>query len=188
MSYVSEYDLSLIRDLNVIVEDSNFDPLTSPPTADSELELFANSEFIDSGMQSSLTSSMNGQPNSLFRSNESLYPSEFWAEDNVPSGGATTIGPQKPCVVKNSHDYVLNEQAAKIAAYDDKRQRNVVASARFRARKKERERAIKEEAKSMHQTVVPLELHVQKLEFKNEWLKKRVKILHAQLVHCADLD
>jgi hypothetical protein len=63
------------------------------------------------------------------------------------------------------------EEAARLAAEEDKRRRNTAASARFRVKKKQREQALEKQAKEMTEKVQMLEGKVQQLEMENKWLK-----------------
>ncbi|EMC97739.1 hypothetical protein BAUCODRAFT_33466 [Baudoinia panamericana UAMH 10762] len=63
------------------------------------------------------------------------------------------------------------EEAARMAAEEDKRRRNTAASARFRVKKKAREAQLEKQAKEMTDKVTALESKVQALEMENRWLK-----------------
>ena len=63
------------------------------------------------------------------------------------------------------------DEAARIAAEEDKRRRNTAASARFRVKKKQREQALEKTAKEMSDRVAILESRIQQLEMENNWLK-----------------
>jgi hypothetical protein len=63
------------------------------------------------------------------------------------------------------------DENARIAAEEDKRRRNTAASARFRVKKKERERALEQSQKEMHEKVAKLEATIQQLQTENTWLK-----------------
>ncbi|KAF2269237.1 hypothetical protein CC78DRAFT_612688 [Lojkania enalia] len=63
------------------------------------------------------------------------------------------------------------DEAARIAAEEDKRRRNTAASARFRVKKKQREQALEKTAKEMTERVGVLEARIQQLETENIWLK-----------------
>ncbi|KAF2184304.1 hypothetical protein K469DRAFT_666714 [Zopfia rhizophila CBS 207.26] len=63
------------------------------------------------------------------------------------------------------------DEAARIAAEEDKRRRNTAASARFRVKKKQREQALEKTAKEMSERVSVLETRIQQLETENTWLK-----------------
>jgi hypothetical protein len=63
------------------------------------------------------------------------------------------------------------DEAARLAAEEDKRRRNTAASARFRVKKKQREQALEKTAKEMTERAAMLETKVQQLEMENKWLK-----------------
>ncbi|KAJ9130389.1 Regulatory protein cys-3 [Pleurostoma richardsiae] len=66
------------------------------------------------------------------------------------------------------------EEAARLAAEEDKRRRNTAASARFRIKKKQREQALEKSAKEMSEKVTALEGRISQLETENKWLKNLV--------------
>ncbi|KAF2199694.1 hypothetical protein GQ43DRAFT_106434 [Delitschia confertaspora ATCC 74209] len=63
------------------------------------------------------------------------------------------------------------DEAARVAAEEDKRRRNTAASARFRVKKKQREQALEKTAKEMSDKVQILESRITQLEMENNWLK-----------------
>ena len=63
------------------------------------------------------------------------------------------------------------DEAARLAAEEDKRRRNTAASARFRVKKKQREAALEKSAKEMTDRVDALEAKVTHLEMENRWLR-----------------
>jgi len=73
------------------------------------------------------------------------------AEEEEKSASAST----------GADDGPINE--ASVAAEDDKRRRNTLASARFRAKKKEREKALETEAKEMRGKVEELKERIKEL-------------------------
>ena len=66
------------------------------------------------------------------------------------------------------------DEAARIAAEEDKRRRNTAASARFRVKKKQREQALEKTAKEMSDRVNVLESRISQLEMENNWLKSLI--------------
>lgn len=66
------------------------------------------------------------------------------------------------------------DEAARIAAEEDKRRRNTAASARFRVKKKQREQALEKTAKEMTDRVNLLESRINQLEMENNWLKSLI--------------
>jgi hypothetical protein len=63
------------------------------------------------------------------------------------------------------------DENARVAAEEDKRRRNTAASARFRVKKKERERALEQSQKEAAERVAKLEATIQQLQTENLWLK-----------------
>ncbi|KAL5000660.1 hypothetical protein BDV10DRAFT_31318 [Aspergillus recurvatus] len=66
------------------------------------------------------------------------------------------------------------EEAARIAADEDKRRRNTAASARFRVKKKMREQALEKTVKDTTEKNAALEARVTALELENQWLKNLI--------------
>jgi len=66
---------------------------------------------------------------------------------------------------------LLPEDAAKLAAEEDKRRRNTLASARFRAKKKLREQALEKDHKEMSAKIEKMENRIKELELENKWLR-----------------
>lgn len=66
------------------------------------------------------------------------------------------------------------EEAARIAAEEDKRRRNTAASARFRVKKKLREQALERTVKETTEKNAALEARVSQLELENRWLKNLI--------------
>lgn len=62
-------------------------------------------------------------------------------------------------------------QMTPLTAAEDKRRRNTAASARFRAKKKEREAAMERKAKVLEERLVELERECENLRKENGWLK-----------------
>lgn len=63
---------------------------------------------------------------------------------------------------------------------EDKRRRNTAASARFRVKKKEREKALQQSAKSMMDKNAQLETRIKELEMENKWLRSLLKPVNAE--------
>ncbi|KAL3479999.1 hypothetical protein BJX99DRAFT_45526 [Aspergillus californicus] len=66
------------------------------------------------------------------------------------------------------------EEAARVAADEDKRRRNTAASARFRVKKKMREQSLETTVKETSQKNAALEARVTALELENQWLKNLI--------------
>ncbi|KAG8527870.1 uncharacterized protein KY384_006786 [Bacidia gigantensis] len=65
---------------------------------------------------------------------------------------------------------------ARAVAEEDKRRRNTAASARFRVKKKEREKAVEKEATDLKKKNQELTSKVEQLERENEWLRSFVVV------------
>jgi len=66
------------------------------------------------------------------------------------------------------------DEAARVAAEEDKRRRNTAASARFRIKKKQREQALERTVKEATEKNAVLEARVSQLELENVWLKNLI--------------
>lgn len=66
---------------------------------------------------------------------------------------------------------ISSDEAARVAAEEDKRRRNTLASARFRAKKKLREQALEKDHKEMTAKIERLENRIKELELENKWLR-----------------
>jgi hypothetical protein len=85
---------------------------------------------------------------------------------------ATPAGPKRKNTQKTPPMSV--EEAARIAAEEDKRRRNTAASARFRVKKKMREQALEKTVKETTEKNAALEARVTALELENQWLKNLI--------------
>lgn len=63
------------------------------------------------------------------------------------------------------------DDVARGAADEDKRRRNTLASARFRAKKKMREQALEKDHKEMSAKLEKMENRIKELELENKWLR-----------------
>ena len=66
---------------------------------------------------------------------------------------------------------VPSDDVARAAAEEDKRRRNTLASARFRAKKKMREQALEKDHKEMSAKIEKMENRIKELELENKWLR-----------------
>ena len=64
-----------------------------------------------------------------------------------------------------------SDDGARVAAEEDKRRRNTAASARFRVKKKEREKALEVKTLELEKQNQTLEQRIGQLETENEWLR-----------------
>jgi hypothetical protein len=63
------------------------------------------------------------------------------------------------------------DEVTRADAEEDKRRRNTLASARFRAKKKLREQALEKDHKEMTAKIEMLEARIKELELENKWLR-----------------
>ncbi|KKK15630.1 hypothetical protein P175DRAFT_0108740 [Aspergillus ochraceoroseus IBT 24754] len=86
--------------------------------------------------------------------------------------GSLATGPKRKNTQKTPIMSV--EEAARVAAEEDKRRRNTAASARFRVKKKLREQALENTVKETSEKNAALEARVTALELENQWLKNLI--------------
>lgn len=89
----------------------------------------------------------------------------------VVAGFDATNGKKRKLENGETNSQQAIDEAARIAAEEDKRRRNTAASARFRIKKKQREQTLEKTAKEMTERVSVLETRIQQLETENAWLK-----------------
>ncbi|GES62663.1 bZIP transcription factor [Aspergillus terreus] len=95
------------------------------------------------------------------------------ASTSTPApAAAAPAGPKRKNTQKTPPMSV--EEAARIAAEEDKRRRNTAASARFRVKKKMREQALEKTVKETTEKNAALEARVTALELENQWLKNLI--------------
>ena len=80
---------------------------------------------------------------------------------------------EEAMIVVGGQDLPMDDKA-RVAAEEDKRRRNTAASARFRVKKKEREKALEKSAKEMTEKVTALENCILQLETENKRLNNMV--------------
>lgn len=86
----------------------------------------------------------------------------------------TTPAPTQTAGTKRKQDPKTMDEAARLAAEEDKRRRNTAASARFRIKKKLREQALERTVKETTEKNAQLEARVSQLELENQWLKNLI--------------
>ncbi|KAL4889667.1 putative bZIP transcription factor [Aspergillus ambiguus] len=99
-------------------------------------------------------------------------PSAPGATAAAPTPAPASSGPKRKNTQKTPPMSV--EEAARIAAEEDKRRRNTAASARFRVKKKMREQALEKTVKETTEKNAALEARVTALELENQWLKNLI--------------
>ncbi|KAE8410189.1 hypothetical protein BDV36DRAFT_140690 [Aspergillus pseudocaelatus] len=120
----------------------------------------------------------NGSLNAASSPNESISTSSPSpaAQSQAPAPPASTsssaVGPKRKNTQKSAAMSV--EEAARVAAEEDKRRRNTAASARFRVKKKMREQALEKTVKETTEKNTALEARVTALELENQWLKNLI--------------
>ncbi|WEW55530.1 hypothetical protein PRK78_000961 [Emydomyces testavorans] len=82
--------------------------------------------------------------------------------------------PQPATGTKRKQDTASPDGAARLAQEEDKRRRNTAASARFRIKKKEREKNLERTVKDVTAKNAALEARVSQLEMENRWLKNLI--------------
>ncbi|KAL1965094.1 hypothetical protein VTN77DRAFT_6007 [Rasamsonia byssochlamydoides] len=103
----------------------------------------------------------------------SQLPAKSAATSTTPAAGPAptqTAGTKR----KSPHDAKTLDEAARLAAEEDKRRRNTAASARFRIKKKLREQALERTVKEATEKNAALEARVSQLELENQWLKNLI--------------
>ncbi|KAI1911432.1 hypothetical protein LOZ65_006164 [Ophidiomyces ophidiicola] len=75
---------------------------------------------------------------------------------------------------KRKQDSPILDESARLAQEEDKRRRNTAASARFRVKKKEREKTLERTVKDVTSKNTALEARVSELELENRWLKNLI--------------
>ncbi|KAH1490620.1 hypothetical protein LV164_007583 [Aspergillus fumigatus] len=142
-----------------------------------------NSQFPAQDTQfSTIPSIPSGLSNAPFNANPT--PSQSSSSAASPAGPATSpIAAQAPSATTAAGPKRKNtqkpapmsvEEAARIAAEEDKRRRNTAASARFRVKKKLREQALEKTVKETTEKNAALEARVTALELENQWLKNLI--------------
>ncbi len=92
-----------------------------------------------------------------------------------PTAFQPTGDKRKHSTLQDAHSpSVVIADDSRVTAEEDKRRRNTAASARFRAKKKQREQAIEKTAKEMTEKVSMLEAKIGQLEMENKWLKSLI--------------
>ncbi|KAI5303976.1 hypothetical protein KEM56_006994 [Ascosphaera pollenicola] len=97
------------------------------------------------------------------------------AQKLLPSGGATnaTSHPSPAGMRRKSSTQTVGD-FSRVAQEEDRRRRNTAASARFRVKKKEREKNMERMVKDMTMKNTTLETRVSQLEMENKWLKSLI--------------
>ncbi|KAE8371559.1 hypothetical protein BDV26DRAFT_275843 [Aspergillus bertholletiae] len=150
---------------------------------------YSASGFNSVNAQSQSTSLPNGQFSTIPQlpngpSNAGASPSESTstsspspaAQSQAPGPAVSTSAAAPAPKRKNTQKSAALsvEEAARVAAEEDKRRRNTAASARFRVKKKMREQALEKTVKETTEKNAALEARVTALELENQWLKNLI--------------
>lgn len=92
----------------------------------------------------------------------------------LPTSSAPASNPAPKRKQSQKSPALSVEEAARVAAEEDKRRRNTAASARFRVKKKQREQALEKTVKDTNDRNSALEARVSQLELENQWLKNLI--------------
>ncbi|RAL05745.1 putative bZIP transcription factor (MetR) [Aspergillus ibericus CBS 121593] len=106
------------------------------------------------------------------QSSAASSPSAAATPAPAPTAAVSASAPKRKNTQKTAAMSV--EEAARIAAEEDKRRRNTAASARFRVKKKMREQALEKTVKETTDKNTALEARVTALELENQWLKNLI--------------
>jgi hypothetical protein len=134
---------------------SNY-PAPHPQTASSHPGPLGGQSLIQPAPTSAPGSGANGHP-----------PAPQSSSGRSPSSSTTTSAKRKP-------DQSALDEAARLAQEEDKRRRNTAASARFRIKKKEREKNLERTVKEVTAKNATLESRISQLELENRWLKNLI--------------
>ena len=156
-------------DLKVFLAGFGIDPFIVPPQPDSSLSSL-----------SSLPTPSDISPHTLSRPDGNAQPplKRTRPRKNSTVSYTPTIVPAalthaEPSSVRASSEFSDDHDplSTPLTAAEDKRRRNTAASARFRAKKKEREQALEKRSKELETRVNELERECEGLRRENGWLK-----------------
>nr|CAG8515109.1 844_t:CDS:2 [Entrophospora candida] len=161
---------------------TNFPPIFSASTGTVAIpgNLIDNSSNSSNGSKTISTNQKISLPKSLQASPNTSTATA--APGNTQSNDKST---------NNDLESTNSDNAAKLAAEEDKRRRNTAASARFRIKKKLREQALERTAREMTLKADMLEGKIKELELENKWLRSLIVEKDARLLDVkpvADLD
>ncbi|KAF2864143.1 hypothetical protein K470DRAFT_267621 [Piedraia hortae CBS 480.64] len=148
----------------------DFDALSAPPEDKALVGDFQASDFQTNDFQVGEFDATDLKTNEF--QNTNFKATDFQAYPPVlpyapmPEMMPTPISGTTPATKAN--------EAAQLAAEEDKRRRNTAASARFRVKKKQREQALEKQNREMGIKLKEYEAKIEKLEQENEWLRDLV--------------
>ncbi|OJD18392.1 hypothetical protein AJ78_01572 [Emergomyces pasteurianus Ep9510] len=100
-----------------------------------------------------------------------LSPTHPSPSPSTPSVNQATTRRKQDAMTPGSQSM---DEAARLAQEEDKRRRNTAASARFRIKKKEREKNMERTVKDVTAKNAALEARINQLEMENRWLKNLI--------------
>jgi hypothetical protein len=107
-------------------------------------------------------------------------PVQHQSPGRSPANSATSAS-------KRKQDPTTLDEAARLAQEEDKRRRNTAASARFRIKKKEREKNLERTVKEVTAKNTTLENRITQLEMENRWLKNLITEKNGSAISDGDL-
>ena len=118
--------------------------------------------------------------------NTAVHP---MAPQAPPAGQTTTVTSTTASKRKQESATTQSavDEAARLAQEEDKRRRNTAASARFRVKKKEREKNLERTVKDVTAKNTTLEARVSQLEMENRWLKNLITEKNGSVLSDGDL-
>jgi len=93
------------------------------------------------------------------------------ADADAPAAKRSRAQKRTPAAIRAVSEVTDDGEGLPVPAAEDKRRRNTAASARFRAKKKEREQAMERRSKELESRVNELERECEGLRRENGWLK-----------------
>ncbi|QSS63781.1 MetR protein [Histoplasma capsulatum] len=153
---------------------------------DAELALFTNAEFLDFDPVGELPveipvkyETAEGSEGTDMRNSPDTTTPISAGGDNVKYIDMLNAPAPANQGTKRKQDVVVPgtqsiDEAARLAQEEDKRRRNTAASARFRIKKKEREKNMERTVKDVTAKNATLEARITQLEMENRWLKNLI--------------
>ena len=114
-------------------------------------------------------------------------PAPIVAPQPQTQAPSPTTARQSTTGAKRKQDPSSLDEAARLAQEEDKRRRNTAASARFRIKKKEREKNLERTVKEVTAKNATLEARISQLEMENRWLKNLITEKNDSTISDGDL-
>lgn len=131
---------------------------------------FTSVPSVPSGLPNLNTTEFSSQSSPISPS-QPTAPAQASTPAPTPKPSTSTASKRKP---SHKPTPMSVEEAARVAAEEDKRRRNTAASARFRVKKKLREQTLEKTVKETTEKNAALEARVTALELENQWLKNLI--------------